>query len=437
MVQPSTNQPPTPISLSQLWREFLPLSLSDITMAIGDPLTTLTLAHLPNARTNLAGVGIGRTLAILFESPIIMVLHAANALAPAKASRQALWRFVLLLGGGLSLALMALSVPIVFTHLAVPILGISPQLAPTVQQVLLLVGLWPAAIAWRRYFQGLLIHSGQANAVAQASLLRLATVAFVLGIGFWLKGSGAVIAGLSLVLGVIVEAIAVTIVAKQLLSNPSIQTAILQDVADSKLPNTLPAVARFYWPLANSMLVVWGGRSLLVGIIARSVDSTLALATWPAAWGLIMVIANSTRMVQQIVIKYRGKLPDRRLLLFTISVGAGCSALLLLMSTTPIGDRLIQVFIGDDPDLRRSIQPVLIRCAVIPLLVALQNATQGFLVSDGRTGRVNLSTWLATGVLLTIATIMVQTGQPGALAAATAMVLAMTLEVGCLLVQRR
>ncbi|MBC7541331.1 MAG: hypothetical protein H7338_01225, partial [Candidatus Sericytochromatia bacterium] len=84
------------ISQRQLWRQFLPLSLTDVTMAFGDPLTTATIAHLPDANANLAAVGVAKTLAVFFESPIIMVLHASNALSPSAQARQALWRFVLL-----------------------------------------------------------------------------------------------------------------------------------------------------------------------------------------------------------------------------------------------------------------------------------------------------------------------------------------------------
>jgi progressive ankylosis protein len=416
------------ISMAQLWREFLPLSLSDVTMAFGDPLTTTTLAHLPDARTNLAAVGIARSIAIFLESPIIMILHAANALAPSQPSRRALWRFVLLLGSALSLLLLLLAMPIVFNFVGLHLLGIPLVLAPTVQQVLVLVGLWPFAIAWRRYFQGLLIHYGHAKSVAAGSLWRLATVVGVLGLGYWQQIPGATIAGLSLVLGVIVEAIVVTIAARNYLD---VMPDVTLDVTPS-LPATIPAVARFYWPLANSMVVSWGGRVLLIGVIARAVDANLALAAWPAAWGLVLVIANSTRMVQQITIKYRRKVPDRQLCQFALMVGAIGSLLLLLISTTPFGDQVIQGFIGDDRDLRDRIKPVLWICTANPLLVALLNATQGFLVSEGRTGSVNLATWLGTGTLLTIAVFGVNAGGAGAVAAAIAMVMAMLVEVSCL-----
>jgi progressive ankylosis protein len=416
------------VSLMQLWQQFLPLSLSDVTMAFGDPLMTITLAHLPDARVNLAGVGIAKALAVFFESPIIMILHASNTLAPTIASRRALWRFVLLLGSTLSLLLMLLAMPIVFTQVGSRFLGVPIALSPIVQQTLMLMGLWPFVIAWRRYFQGLLIHYGYAEVVAQASILRLLTVAAVLSCGFAQKIPGSTLAGLALMIGVIVEAIAVTAATRkyQVILAPPVEV----------LPSNMPEVFSFYWPLANSMLVVWGGRALLIGVISRAQDASLALAAWPAAWGLILVIANSTRMVQQIVIKYRGKVSDLRLLKFTLMVGSACSLLLLMISTTSLGDQIIQGFIGSDRDLIDRIKPVLLFCTGIPLLVAVQNATQGFLVSEKRTGTVNFSTWLGTASLLIMASTSVRFGVSGSVAAAIAMSCSMVVEVACLLLQQ-
>ena len=242
--------------------------------------------------------------------------------------------------------------------------------------------------------------------------------------------SGGVLAGFALISGVVVEAIAVTIFAR--LSGATLPPQIEQP----NLPRNLAQVWKFYLPLANSMMVVWGGRAILISILARAEDSTIAIAAWSAAWGLVLVIANSTRMVQQMVIKYRHQVSDRQLLSFAISVGAACSSLLLLMSVTPIGDRIVQSFIGNDLTLANSIKPVLLICTIVPLFVALQNATQGFLVSENRTGHVNLSTWLGTGTLLIIATFAINKGMNGAMAAAIAMITSMLVEVTCLLWKR-
>jgi hypothetical protein len=418
------------VSLGTLWREFLPLSLSDVTMAYGDPMMTTTLAHLPDAQNNLAAVNIAKSLAIFFESPIIMILHAANALAGSQDSRKALWRFTLLVGGGLTFLLSLLGLPIIFNFVGVSLLGIPSAMLATVSQVLLLMGGWPFAIAWRRYFQGLLIYHGQSRAVAKASIFRLFTLALVLTGGFFLPITGGILAGFALISGVIVEAIAVTIFAR-------LSGAILPpQIEQPNLPRNLTQVWKFYLPLANSMMVVWGGRAILISILARAEDATIAIAAWSAAWGLVLVIANSTRMVQQMVIKYRHQVSDKQLLTFAMSVGAACSSLLLLMSLTPIGDRIVQSFIGNDLTLAKSIKPVLLICAIVPLFVALQNAIQGFLVSENRTGHVNLSTWLGTGTLLIITTFAINKGMNGAIAAAIAMITSMLVEISCLLWKR-
>ncbi|MDD1417246.1 hypothetical protein MEN41_22400, partial [Dolichospermum sp. ST_con] len=320
-----------PVNLRTLWREFLPLSLSDVTMACGDPMLTTTLAHLPSAQINIAAVGIAKSLAIFFESPIIMILHAANALAASGDSRKALWRFTLLVGGGLTFLLSLLGLPIIFNFVGVSLLGIPPAMLTTVSQVLLLMGGWPFAIAWRRYFQGLLIYHGRSHALAKASICRLFTLAVVLTAGFLLHISGGIVAGFALISGVIVEAIVVTIFARR-----SGATLPPETVTQPNLPSNLAQVWKFYLPLANSMMVVWGGRTIVISILARAQDATIAIAAWSAAWGLVLVIANSTRMVQQMVIKYRHQVSDKQLLIFAVSVGAACSTLLLLMSVTRI-----------------------------------------------------------------------------------------------------
>lgn len=422
------SQSPSKIGLLDLWRQFIPLSLSDVAMAFGDPMMTAALAHLPDARVNLAAVGIAKALAVFFESPIIMLLHASNALAPNGRSRRALWRFTLLAGGGLSALLLLLTLPFIFATLGGTLLGIPPQLRQTVQTVLTLMFLWPLAIAWRRYFQGLLIHTGHSQAVAKASMVRLLIVALTLWGGFVLKMSGALLAGTALIAGVLSEALVVTIAAHRLGA-----TRLPRPIdSELKLPTNLKSVWNFYWPLGSSMLVVWGGRAVLVGIIARAQDANIALAAWPAAWGLVLVIANATRMVQQVIIKNRDRVSDRQLIAFALSVGGFCSLLLFLGSTTPFGLQVVQSFIGNDEALVESIRPVLLLCAFVPLLVAVQNATQGFLVGAGQTKGLNYATWIGTTILLLVAFGAVQLGASGAIAAASAMIISLTIEVSCL-----
>jgi hypothetical protein len=413
--------------LIQLWQQFIPLSLSDVTMALGDPLTTTTLAHLSDARTNLAAVGVAKAIAIFCESPIIMLLHASNALAPTQASRQALWKFALIASGGMSLLLALTTIPAVFTIVGEGWLGVAPSLSGTIRSTLAIVILWPFAIGWRRYFQGLLIHSGQSNAVAMAGIIRLLVVGGILAGGFFLRANGAVVAGMSFVWGVIAEAIAATFLARRLGA-----TKLPTVVSTPELPQDLASVWKFYAPLGGTMMLAWGARAALVGIVARANDGSIALAAWPAAWGLVLVIANSTRMVQQIVIRNRQVIADRVLIIFAISVGLACSLILSALSGTPLSQAAIGWFVGEDNELIARVRPVLLLCAVMPLLVSLQNALQGFLVSDGRTWGVNQAAWVGAVVMLAAAYLGTQLGQNGAISAALGMIVGSLGEVSYL-----
>jgi progressive ankylosis protein len=414
-------------NLIKLWQQLIPLSLSDVSMALGDPLTTTTLAHLPDARTNIAAVGVAKAIAIFCESPIIMLLHASNALAPTQLSRQALWKFTLIASGAMSLLLALTTLPLIFAIVGEGWLGVSPSLSSSIRSTLSIVILWPFAIGWRRYFQGLLIHSGQTTAVAQSGIIRLCVVGGILAGGFILKANGAVVAGMSLVWGVIAEAVAVTYLAQKLGA-----TKPPELVSSPELPQDIAGVWKFYAPLGGTMMLGWGARAALVGIVARSNDGSIALAAWPAAWGLVLVIANSTRMVQQIIIRNRKLMPDRVLIIFAISVGIFCSLILLSVSGTPISDKAIGYFIGSDTELIDRVRPVLLICAMMPLLVSVQNALQGFLVSEGRTWGVNHAAWVGAIVMLGTAYLASQLGQNGAIAAAIGMILGSAMEIGYL-----
>jgi progressive ankylosis protein len=356
-----------------------------------------------------------------------MLLHASNALAPTQASRQALWRFTLIASGGMSLLLALTTIPAIFAIVGEGWLGVSPALSNSIRSILTIVILWPFAIGWRRYFQGLLIHCGHSNAVAQAGLIRLLTVGGILTSGFNLQANGATVAALSLVWGVIAEAVAVTYLARKLGA-----TKPPELVSKPELPKDLAGVWKFYAPLGGTMMLGWGARAALVGIVARSNDGSIALAAWPAAWGLVLVIANSTRMVQQIIIRNRKVLPDRILISFAITVGLVCSLILLSVSGTPVSEDAIGWFIGNDRDLIARVRPVLLICAGMPLLVSLQNAVQGFLVSEGRTWGINQAAWVGAVMMLGTAYLGTQSGQNGAVAAALGMILGAIVEIGYL-----
>lgn len=409
------------VSYRDLWAQFFPLALSDVTMALGDPLVNVTLAHLPEARVSLAAMGIAKSQAVFFESPIIMLLHASNALAEKMGARQALYQFTFILTAFLTLLCAVFCWDPVFQKIAVDTMGVAPELAQNARRALSILILWPAVIGWRRVFQGLLIHHGFGSAIGRASLARAVALASLLYLGFQIQLDPVTLAAGATMIGLLCELAFV------------VRSAAIHDliwIPDNSGPKmSLCALFKFYWPLGNSMIVVWGGRALLTAVVAQAADGSLALAAWPAVWGVVLLIANSTRMVQQITIRHRHHLESKRLLLFAGSVGLVFTFVLAAIGYGPMSKSWLHFFIGNDSELYLSALPVLQICILIPLMVALQNCLQGLLIGDHRTNWVNMATWLGTTTLLITSFYMIKSGFPGATSAAVAMSSAIFVEL--------
>jgi hypothetical protein len=419
------------LSLRSLLRQFVPLSLSDVVMALVDPLVITTLAHMPDARINIAAFGIAKAVAVCFESPIIMVLHASNTLAASRAARRAMARFTIVALAVLTMLVAVVTLPAVFTVVGGSIFSATDAIAERARLTLLLIALWPATIGWRRFFQGLLIHEGHSPVIARASVGRLLAVAAVLLAGFHARTPGWSLAGVALMTGLVVEGAWVTVAAWR---SGALDSG--SDQAMPGLPNDIRGVWTFYRPLATSMLVVWGGRALLLAVVARANDAAIAVPVWLGAWGFILVVANATRMVQQVIIRNKG-CDERVLFRFALTVGIAASLVLVLIGATPLGAHAIAAYVGRDEALMAGIRPVIVLGCAIPVLVALQNALQGFLIREGKTQRVNRVTWLGTAVLLSSSALAVHVGLSGAMAAGTAMTSALFVETMALLVAKR
>lgn len=396
-------------------------------MALGDPLQTMALTRLPQPQETLASIGVVKAIAVFLESPIIMILHASTALGKQAASRGALWRFMLLLSGCLSLVFLLLCWGPVYNWLLLSVFGVSREVAQIGRIAFLLMVMWPFVIAWRRFFQGLLIRSGQNRYVGYSSLLRLGWVVGILALGLSLRWNGAWLGGLTLIGGVVWEALMVTYFALKLKVVERIEALNLPP--DPGLPVDLLGVTRFYVPLAATMLIVWGGRAMLISLVARSQDSTLALAAWPAAWGLVLAIANATRMVQQIVIAHVEQVSIGLLLRFTLIVGISCSLVLGFLGWTPWGDAVLGLYLGHQPALLSAVRPVIGYASVFPLMLAFQNAIQGLLITRKQNWLINLATLMGVLVMLSLCWHFIQTGWSGALAAASAMLLGALIEI--------
>ncbi len=392
-------------------------------MAAGDPLQSMTLTRLPDPQLNLAAVGIVKALANFLESPIIMVLHASTALTGSTAARRSLARFVVILGLVLTGLFALLAWPPLYRWMLVQGYEADAALSARAYPALVLMVGWPAVIAWRRYFQGMLIRRGGGRYLAWASGGRLLALMGSLALGLHLRGLGAVVAATALMASIGVEALLVTAFA--LVTGATAPS--LED--DPQLPATVPAVAHYYAPLAQTMLLVWGGRAALVALVARAVDAPVALAAWPAAWGFIILVGNSTRMVQQLILAHAREASAGLLLRFTGLVGLACSGLLAALAFSPGGQQLLLQLLGGDRPLVSAALPVLQLGSLCPLLIAWQNAHQGFGILRGRNRHLQRAALAGIALTLSVTALLIHLAVPGALAAMVGMLLGLFGEV--------
>lgn len=393
-------------------------------MALADPLLAITLTRMPSPEVQLAALGVVKALANFLESPIIMVLHASTALSGWAASRSALTRFVLLVAGFLTALFLALSLPPVHAWLTGQVYSLASPVAAATRLPLLLMCLWPAVIAWRRIHQGQLILQGRGKFMGMASLFRVGAFVLTLLLGSRLGLAGASLGALALMGGLWVEALLV------------VYWTHRQPLPDQRpatsLPTDLPGVSAYYAPLALTMLLMWGGRAALVAVLARAQDAELALAAWSASWGFVILIANLSRMVQQLVIKYARQVPATRLAALGLLAGTTCSLLLAVLGHSQPGHQLLGLLIGGDPKLLEAARAVVGYSLLVPLLVAAQNVLQGFCIVAGRNTWVNGAGLAGVALTLLAARWGIAQGWPGANAGAGAVALGLLVEVALL-----
>jgi progressive ankylosis protein len=219
---------------------WFPLAATWFMMGLEGPYIAAIVARMPEAARGLAAFGVATSLAWLIESPIMMLLSAATTLVRDRASYVALRRFSFLLNALVTLGMVLLALPPVFRFVGEGLLGLPPEISRQAQMTTAILILWPAAIGYRRFYQGVLVRHHLTRRVAYGTVIRLAAMsitALVLALNFRLPG--ATLGALALLSGVIAEAAASRWMAhgvvRSLMRNP--------EVAEGTLL-TIPQIAR-------------------------------------------------------------------------------------------------------------------------------------------------------------------------------------------------
>ncbi len=423
------------LSYRHIFAQWLPLALSWVMMSIASPIVSAGISRLPNAAVNLAAYGVTMDIAVLVESPIIMVLSASVALIQGRASYALVRRFVT----HLSIVLTALGLLVYFTPLYDPLflglIRVPPEVAEAAHPALRLMLLWPMAIGWRRLYQGILISRGRTRLVTYGTVWRLVTLVAMTALGVALGWPGAVVGGAALAMSVIVEALVILWWAQPLARGVA---AVEEDRQATPVMSYRQFIV-FYLPLAATDVMRVVSRPVTVAGIARAASTTLSLAAWPPALGLSNLMSSGVMALQEIVLaQIKASAGQRRLGFFALGVGVAFTVLQALLTLTPLADWYFRQAIGLPPEVEALALPTAQVLLPLPLLLAARNFGRGILIARRQSGHVQRA-MAANLVALSLCLIggVWQGGLTGALLAAWGTVAAHVLEVAILMVLTR
>ncbi len=376
---------PSALTPGRIARFWLPLQATWLMMAAEGPFLAAVIARLASPKENLAAFAVATALAWMVESPIIMMLSASNALVRDGVAYRKLRRFSNALNGGVTAVMIVLVVPPVFDLVARGVMGLTPDLARLAGQSMIFLVLWPGAIGFRRFYQGILISHGRPQAVTWGTVVRLATMAatgLLLALVFRLPGASVGTGALGA--GVIAEG-----AASWAMARATVRRLCRQDPAECAFGNALTArrVVRFYAPLALTSFLSFFINPLTTFFLARGRMPLESLAVLPVVFGLSFVFRTAGIAMQEVVIALVGDGGENRRILgrFTLWVGAGSAAGLAAVVFTPLADVWYGRVSGLSPELTAfSILPGML-LVLVPFIEAFLSYQRGVLVKAHRT----------------------------------------------------
>lgn len=417
------------LGMGQVVATWWPLALSWICMAGELPALTAVVSRLPEPKVNLAAYGgVVFPLALIVESPVIMLLAASTALTRDQDSYRRLYRYMMLAGASLTVLHALVAFTPLYDIVVGGLLRPPPEVAPGARLGLMIMLPWTWAIGHRRFHQGLLIRSGRSRAVGLGTVIRISTVVTILLVGLRMgRLPGIAVACMGVIGGVLVELVYVA-----LASRPAVAELVPRQPEDP--PLTARGFLAFYVPLVLTSLLSLLALPIVAASLARMPEALNSLAAWPALDGLLFILQSGGVALNEVVVALLGRPGGKPVLRrFALILMLALSSAGLLLA----GTRLGASWFGGLLHLRQELVPL----ARLGLWISLPVITltpwiswyQGRLLHARRTRGVTEAT-IANLVVMggVLAAAMAMNWNPGLAAGTAAMAIGTAVQVGWL-----
>ncbi len=421
MTNVSTHAAADSLSYRQILVFWLPLAFTWMMMSFESPILNSIIASLADPKANLAAYGTAFAIAILVESPIILMMSASTALVRNRSSLRRLWKFTAMLNVAITLVMLVMLIPAVYDYLIRDLAGYPQPVADLVKPALLILLPWPAAIGFRRFYQGILISNNLTRRVTYGTFVRLLTMGACAALMYWLyDGPGVMLGAAALTSGVVAEALASRFMVHKSLLRLK-QTRLGPD--DERL--TYREIVRFYTPLALTSIIGLSSIPLVQFFVnhGRLPLDSLAVMSVINPFTFLFVSLGLSYQEAGIALLGKGARNVLKIRRFAIALGLACSIGMLLVAFTPLYDWYFSSFSNLSPaltDFGRLPTKLLVP---LPFFAVYLSFLRSVLVNARDTRPISLATMADVALLAVLMAVCVYTlDLVGAIAASLSVV---------------
>jgi hypothetical protein len=324
-----------------------PLAAAWLLMGVEMPMITAVMARLTNPEISLATHGgIVFPISLIVEAPVIMLLSASIALSKDWDSYQKIYRFMMILGGSLTILHALVAFTPLYDFIAVNILGVPGEIIESGRIGLRYMLPWTWSIAYRRFQQGVMIRFGHSRSVGVGTMVRLSTDVAVLAFGL-IVGTipGYIIGAASQGFSTLAEAI---------YSGFRVQPILNQQLKpEPKKENlTWKIFYRFYTPLALTSFLGLIWQPIGSAALSRMPSALDSLAAWSVVSGLIFMLRSLGMALNEVVVALLDQPgSSTELKIFTTRLAVILFSIHLIIAATPLSSLWFTYVSGLSPHL--------------------------------------------------------------------------------------
>lgn len=395
---PKKNSSPAEMPIRRIIKTWWPLAASWFMMSLELTILSAVMARMANPEINLAAYGgIVYAISLIIEAPIIMLLSASTALSKDMASYRQIRRYMLWMAAAVTVIHILAAFTPLYYFITETLIAAPQEIIEPARLGLMIMTPWSAAIAYRRFNQGVLIRFGHSEAVATGTIIRLLANAAMVILSLSLGTiSGVATAAMAQAFGVVSEAV---------YSGLRVQPVLRKQVqfAPPIEPIPLKGFIHFYIPLALTSLMTFIWQPIGSAAISRMPQALESLAIWPVVYGLAFMLRSFGVAYNEVVVALLDEKGSyRSLKRFAGYLAAALLGLGLLATAQPISALWFNSVSALSDPLTRIAQVAFLIALPIAPLVTYQSWFQGVILNGRKTRSIpeSVAVFLVTAVII-------------------------------------